>query len=109
MGLWGWPFSNLPDLIADCRESGDYVISSAWTVLLGCSQLRLTSLSSLIVLYPPLLREGCGGRPNRVSGASSVVIDLRWPCDCTAQSSILSKGSVTLVLPCGIFLNDLGK
>ena len=26
----GWPFSCLPDLIAGCRESGDYVLSTYW-------------------------------------------------------------------------------
>ena len=24
----GWPFSCLPNLIADCRESGDYILST---------------------------------------------------------------------------------
>ena len=27
-GSTGWPFSSLPDRIADCRESGDYVLST---------------------------------------------------------------------------------
>ena len=25
---WGWPFSCLPDLVADCCESGDYILST---------------------------------------------------------------------------------
>ena len=25
---WGWPFSSLSDLTADCRESGDYILST---------------------------------------------------------------------------------
>ena len=28
LGPRGWPFSCLPDLIADCRESGDYILST---------------------------------------------------------------------------------
>ena len=36
-------------------------------------------------------------------------MDLHWPRDCTAQSSILSTGSVSLILLSGIFLNDLGQ
>ena len=28
LGLWGWPFSCLPNLVADCRESGDYILST---------------------------------------------------------------------------------
>ena len=28
LGPRGWPFSSLPDLIADCRESGDYILST---------------------------------------------------------------------------------
>ena len=28
LGPRGWPFSCLPDLVADCHESGDYVLST---------------------------------------------------------------------------------
>ena len=28
LGPQGWPFSCLPDLVADCRESSDYVLSA---------------------------------------------------------------------------------
>ena len=28
LGPQGWPFSCLPDLVADCRESGDSVLST---------------------------------------------------------------------------------
>ena len=28
LGLQCWPFSSVPDLIADCRESGDYILST---------------------------------------------------------------------------------
>ena len=59
-------------------------------VLLGCCRLQLTSLSSMIVLQPPLLCEGWGGYPLCLSGDSSVLMDLHLPCSCTAQSSILS-------------------
>ena len=29
LGPWGWPFSCLSDLVADCRESGDDVLSTS--------------------------------------------------------------------------------
>ena len=29
LGPWGWPFSCLPNLVADCRESGDYILSTS--------------------------------------------------------------------------------
>ena len=29
LGPRSWPFSCLPDLVADCRESGDYVLSTS--------------------------------------------------------------------------------
>ena len=28
LGPRGWPLSSLPDLVADCRESGNYVLST---------------------------------------------------------------------------------
>ena len=28
LGPWGWPFSCLPDLVADCRGSRGYVLST---------------------------------------------------------------------------------
>ena len=67
-------------------------------VLLGCCRLQPTSLSSVIVLQPPLLCEGWGGHPLCLSGNSPVLRDLNWPWDCTTQCSILSIGSVSLVL-----------
>ena len=33
-------------------------------------------------------------------------MDVHWPCSCTAQSSILSIGSVSVAPLLGIFLND---
>ena len=76
--------------------------SPALTILLGCCRLQLTSLSSVIVLQPPLLCEGLGGNPLCLSGDSSVLLDLHCPCDCTAQCRTLSIGSVSLVLLWGI-------
>ena len=28
LGPWGWPFSILPDLIADCHKSSGYILST---------------------------------------------------------------------------------
>ena len=39
----------------------------------------------MIVLQPPLLCEGWGGHPLCLSGYSSVLMDLHWPCGCTAS------------------------
>ena len=50
------------------------------------------------LMCPPLLCEGWGGHSLCLSGYSSVLIDLHWPCGCTAQSSILSIGSVSVAL-----------
>ena len=76
LGPRDWPFSYLPNLAADSVR------------------LQLTSLSSMTVLQPLLFFcEGWSGRPLCVSGNSSVLIDPRWPCDCTAQSGILSISS----------------
>ena len=72
-------------------------------VLLGCYWLQLSSLSSVIVLQPPLLYDEWGGHSLCLFGDSLVLMDLHWPCDCTAQSSILSIGSVSLVLLWGNF------
>ena len=77
----------------------------AWTVPLGCCRLQLTSLSSMIVLQPPLICEGWGGHPLCLSGDSSVLMDLHWPCSCIAQSSILSIGSVSVALPLLLILS----
>ena len=30
LGPRGWPFSSLPDLVTDCRESGGYVLSTCF-------------------------------------------------------------------------------
>ena len=67
-------------------------------VLVGCCRPQLTSLSSIIVLQPPLLCEGWGGHSLFLSGDSQVLMELHWPRDCIAQCSILSIGSVFLVL-----------
>ena len=75
VGPQGWLFSCLPDLVADCRESGDYALTLLLgRGLLGYCQLQLTSLSSMVVLQSPNL---ClGGRPLCLSGDSSVLMDL---------------------------------
>ena len=63
-------------------------------VLLGCCQLQVTSLYSMIVLQSPLLCGGWGGRPLCLDWDSSVLMDLHWPCHCTAQSSHSEQYSV---------------
>ena len=70
-------------------------------VLLGCCRLKLTST---IVMQPSLLCEGWGGHPVCLSGDSSVLMFLHLPFDCTAQSSILSIDSVSVVLLWDIIL-----
>ena len=42
-----------------------------------------------------------------LSGDSPELMDLHWPCDCTANSSVLSISSVSVALLWGIFQNDL--
>ena len=67
----------------------------AWTSSAG---MLLTPADFPFLLQPPLLCEGWGGHPLCLYGDSSVLMDLHWPCDCTAQSSILSIGSVSVIL-----------
>ena len=55
-----------------------------------------------------LLCEGWDGHSLCLFGNSSVLMDLHWPSSCTPQSSILSIGSVSVILLRGIFQNDLG-
>ena len=49
------------------------------------------------------------GHPLCLSGDSPVRMDLQWPCGCTAQNSILSICSVSLVFCEAFFLGDLGQ
>ena len=63
----------------------------AWTSSAGMfCRLQLTFLSSMIVLQPQLLCEGWGGHPLSLSGDSSVLMDLQWPCSlyCSEQYSV---------------------
>ena len=72
--------------------------SPAWTSSAGMLSTPADFLSSMIVLKPPLLCEGWGGHPLCLSGDNPVLMDLKWPCDCAAKCSVLSIGSVSLVL-----------
>ena len=59
LGPKGWPFFCLPDLVADCRESGEYFVSTCldqfcWEVV----DSSLLPFFSVIVLQPPILCEG---------------------------------------------------
>ena len=47
------------------------------------TRLQPTSLSSLIVLQPPLLCERWGGHPLCLSRDGPALMDLHWSCDCT--------------------------
>ena len=80
----------------------------AWTSSAGMLSTPADFLFSVIALQPQLLCEEWGGHPLCLSGDSPVLMDFHWPCNCTSQCSILSIGSVSLVLLWGIFLNDLG-
>ena len=60
----------------------------------------------MIVLQPPLLSEVWGGHPLYLSRNNSVLMDLHWPCSCTAQSSILSIGQY-LSLFCEAFSSTI--
>ena len=42
LGPRGWPFSCLPDVVTDCRESGDYVISTCLDQF--CLDVAISSL-----------------------------------------------------------------
>ena len=109
-GSTGWAI--LQSARSCCRLSRERLLHPLHLlrpVLLGCCRLQLTSLSSMIVLQPPFLCEGWGGHPLCLSGDNSVLMDLYWTCDFTAQSGVLSTGSVFVVLLWGIFLNDLGQ
>ena len=75
-----------------------HILSPMHVNLLEYYELQLTFLSSMIVLQPPLLCEGWGGRPLCLSGKTSVLMELPRSCDCTAQRNILSIGSVSPAL-----------
>ena len=96
-GSMGWAI--LLSAKSCCRLSWEQWLCPLYLlglVLLGCCWLQLTSLSSMIVLQPPFLCEGWGGHPLCVPGDSSVLMDLNWPCGCTAQCGILSTGTYLL-------------
>ena len=51
LGPWGWPFSCLPNLAADCSESGDYIVSICldqfpWDV----SSLNFSAKDGVVIL-----------------------------------------------------------
>ena len=39
-GPWGWPFSCLSNVVADCRDSGDYILSTCFADELMALQVR---------------------------------------------------------------------
>ena len=83
--------------LADFHFFNDCTLSLIVSVLSPVNHERLHQ-GWMIVRHSQLLCEWWGGRPVCVPGDSSVLMDLRWSCDCTAQSSRLSIGSVYLAL-----------
>ena len=85
----GWPLSCRPEIVVRAVIT----FLPAWT-----SSAGILSTSADFPFFndcTPLLCEGWGGRPLCVSGDISVLIDLRWPCDCTAQSSSVHRYSIS--------------
>ena len=85
----------------------------------ACQILLQINLRAVITFSPPAWTSSAGKLPTPadfpffydfiaasislrrmgwLSSDSSVLMDFRWPYDCTAQSSILSIGSVSLAL-----------
>ena len=79
-------------------------------VLLGCCRLRLTSLSSIIVLQPPLLCEGWSGRPLCVSGDGSVLSEQysvhRSSISGSSVRQFSERSWAVVVLPCFTVVNS---
>ena len=101
LGPQGWPFYCLPDLVADCCESGDYILSTCldqfcWDVVnyswlpflqwLYCS-LHFLAKDGVVILCICL-----GTVQYWQISIGLVIVQLRL------QSSILSIGSVFLLL-----------
>ena len=103
LGQRSWPFSSLPNLVTDGRESVDYVLSTCldqfcWDV---STPADFHFFSDFTAASTSLRRVGC---------SSSVCLLGQFNTDdCTSKSSILPIGSVSVVLLLGIFLNDLGQ
>ena len=102
----GWPFSCLPDfkqivVTAVITSSPPACTSSAGML---STPADFPFFSDCTAASTSLQRMGWS---SSVSD-SSVLMELHRHCDCKAQSSILSIGSVSVVL-WGIFINDLGQ
>ena len=94
------------------------LLQSVVRTVITSSSPAWTSSAGMLLTAPdfPLFNDctqlfcvGWGGNPLYLSEDKSVLTNLHWPCSCTAQSSILSIGSVSFVLLGGIFLSDLGQ
>ena len=87
----------MPDLVADCRERGDNS-APAWTSSAGTLSTPADFHFFNDCTADSTFFFAKDGRPLCLSGYSSVLMDLHWPCSYTAQSSILSIGSVSVAL-----------
>ena len=91
-GSTGWPFSSLPDLIAECRESGDYILSTCldqfcWDIV---DFSGLPFFNDCTEASTSLRRMGWSSSVS-ARGQSSTT-DPHRPCDHTAKRSTLPTG-----------------
>ena len=72
---------------------------------------KLGEKKSSLIIFPRQYALQKKNHPQncKITWNSSVLTDLHCPFDCTAQSSILYNGSISLVLLSGILWNDLGS
>ena len=111
LGPQGWPFSCLRNLVAVCRKSSNYILSTC------VDQFCRDVVGSIWLPFPQWLycshnfsaKEGVVVLCVCLGAIQYWWISIGLNCSFTAQSSILSIGSVSVALLWGIFLNDLGQ
>ena len=88
LGPWGWPFSCLSDLVADCRESGDDVLSTSldqffWDVVDTSHRSKIMLKITLNRLKPQaekiIAEEQAGFRAER--STTEQIFNLRILCE----------------------------
>ena len=97
LGPRGWDHSPVCQILLQIVVRA--VITSsppAWT---SCAWMLSTPADFPVMteLQPPLLCKVLVGRPLSLSGDSSLLMHLHWFCDCTAESSILSRTDRTVM------------